>query len=430
MGRPERVHPKTPYKWIKREIPRSPWRSLAALVLSKELGRPITVTDRGWQPDDLECTSATAGLQTPWTATGTLRAVQAVTDAGPMDRRHFLLLTGASITAPAHEWLIAHPAGHTTRAAGTSVPAAVVDHLDQITAQLRRLDDQIGGGQLLHLVHEHLRYVTSLLRERRYDDTIGRRLYATAAELLRRAGFVAFDDGQHGRAQRYWIAGLRAAHTAGDQATGANILGFMSCQAKDLTGGREAALLAETARTGYPGASSKVTAILALRAAEASAHDQSATPARRTADTRRAIDTAFDALTGGLSPSSGDPEWSYWMDPAQAHAQAGYCHLRIGDHPQARYHLRRALRLQDTSYSREGALRQILLATTHLQQQQPDIDPALAHAGRAIDALCDHVDSARCRGHVSHLTHALTPYRRSTGVRGFLDRARPLLSPA
>ncbi len=205
----------------------------------------------------------------------------------------------------------------------------------------------------------------------------------------------------------------------------------MSCQAKDLDGAREAGLLAETARSGYPGASGKVTAILALRAAEAAANDQSATPAHRTTDTRRAIDTAFEALTGGCPSSSGDPEWSYWMDPAQAHAQAGYCHLRIGDHSRARYHLRRALRLQDTSYSREGALRQILLATSYLQQQQPDIDAALAHAGRATDALHDQVDSARCRAHVSHLAQTLAPYRRLSGIREFLDRARPLLaSPA
>ncbi len=428
LGRPERLHPKTPYKWIKGEIPRPPWRSLAALVLSQELSRPITVADLGWPPDDLECAPATAGLQMPWTVAGTLRAVRAVADAGPIDRRQFLLLTGAAITSPAHEWLLAHPAGQTTRAAGASVPAGVVDHLDQITAQLRRLDDQIGGGQLQSLIHEHLRYVTSLLCERSYHDSVGSRLHATVGELLRLAGFVAFDSGQHGHAQRYWVAGLHAAHTAGDQALGANILGFMSCQAKDLDGGREAALLADTARSGYPGSSGKVTAILAFRAAEASANDQSATRARRTADTRRAIDTAFDALTSGSPASSGDPAWSYWMDPAQAHAQAGYCHLRIGGHTHARYHLRRAVHLQDAGYSREGSLRQILLATTYLQQKQPDVDSALAHASLAIDILDAQVDSARCRGHVSRLTTSLAPYRRSSGVREFLDKTRPLLT--
>ncbi|WP_141578822.1 hypothetical protein [Actinomadura sp. WMMA1423] len=166
-----------------------------------------------------------------------------------------------------------------------------------------------------------LRYVTTLLHHSRYDDTSGRRLHSTAAELLRLAGFVAFDDGQHGLAQRYWVAGLHAAHTAGDRALGANVIGFMSCQAKDLDGGREAVLLAQTARTGYPGASNRVTAILELRAAEAHANDQTATTARRATDIRRSIDAAFDALS--TDSPTGDPGWSYWMTTTHAHGQAG-----------------------------------------------------------------------------------------------------------
>ncbi|MFF5265018.1 hypothetical protein ACFY4C_39550 [Actinomadura viridis] len=172
-----------------------------------------------------------------WTPEGALRALTVVVDAGQMDRRSFLALFGASITSPAHEWLIAHPITRLASTAGTTVPADVVDRLDDMTASLRRMDDKVGGGQLLHLVREHLRYVTTLLRTGRYNDSVGRRLHATAAELLRLAGFVSFDSGHHGLAQRYWGAGLRTAHAAGDRALGANIVGFMSCQAKDLDGG-------------------------------------------------------------------------------------------------------------------------------------------------------------------------------------------------
>lgn len=56
-------------------------------------------------------------------------------------------------------------------------------------------------------------------------------------------------------------------------------------------------------------------------------------------------------------------EWCYWMDDAQAHAQAGYRYLTLGDHTRARSHLRRSLALQNPSYSREGALRHGRLAT-------------------------------------------------------------------
>ncbi|GAA2639087.1 hypothetical protein SMC26_40795 [Actinomadura fulvescens] len=36
------------------------------------------------------------------------------------------------------------------------------------------------------------------------------------------------------------------------------------------------------------------------------------------------------------------------------------------------------------SYTREGALRRVLLATTYLGQERPELDQALAHGGRAI----------------------------------------------
>jgi hypothetical protein len=62
------------------------------------------------------------------------------------------------------------------------------------------------------------------------------------------------------------------------------------------------------------------------------------------------------------------------MDVTQAHAQAGYCYLKLGDHTRARTHLRHGLRLQDATYSREGALRQVPLATTYIRQDRPDLD--------------------------------------------------------
>lgn len=65
------------------------------------------------------------------------------------------------------------------------------------------------------------------------------------------------------------------------------------------------------------------------------------------------------------------------MTTTHAHSQAGYCHLRAGNYPEARHHLRQALRTQGSTPTREGALRYILLATTYLRQPQPDRERAL-----------------------------------------------------
>ncbi|MGH3852985.1 MAG: hypothetical protein ACRDR6_05695 [Pseudonocardiaceae bacterium] len=420
-GRPERIHAKTPYKWLRGDRPRTPWPALTATLLTDELGRPITATGLGWD-GDIEAISAISGLILSWTAPGSLRAVRAVTEAGGVDRRVLLTLLGAAACAPAHEWLIAHPAADAARPSGSPLPIGVVDHLDDIAGQLRLMDDQLGGETLLPLVRANLRHVLSLLDQRRYTDTVGRRLHATAGELMRLAGWLSFDSGHHPQAQRYWVAALHAAHTAGDRALGANVVGSMSLQVKDLGQIRESVTLAETARAGYPGGAPRVAAICDLRAAEAYACDRSVT------ECRRALDTAFNRL-GDTPSSAGEPDWCYWLDEAQAHAMAGFCYLRLEDWGRARQHLRTALHLQSPTCAREGALRHILLATTYLRQDQPEVDHAVAMATRAVETLTGEVDSARCVGHLTRLIGDLTPYRRRPAIRQLTEHATGLLTP-
>ncbi|MGH4025711.1 MAG: hypothetical protein ACRDRV_14140, partial [Pseudonocardiaceae bacterium] len=42
QGRTERVHTKTPYKWLRGDRPRAPWPALVAALLTDEFGRPVT----------------------------------------------------------------------------------------------------------------------------------------------------------------------------------------------------------------------------------------------------------------------------------------------------------------------------------------------------------------------------------------------------
>ncbi|MGH3916458.1 MAG: hypothetical protein ACRDTC_24065, partial [Pseudonocardiaceae bacterium] len=295
-GRVERLHLKTSYGWLRGSRPRSPWPALATALVTDELGRLVTSADLGWDDDAVEAVSAISGLVLPWTAAGSLQAARVVTHSGGMERRIFLTLLGSAASAPAPEWLLARPETAAASSSGSPLPMAVVDHLDGITAHLRRMDDQLGGGAQLPAVRDHLRNVLSLLEQRSYPDPVGQRLYATTGEAMRLAGWCALEGGHQPQAQRYWIAALHAAHTAGDRALGANVVRFMSEQAEDLGQIRESVTLAETARAGYPGASPRIATMLDLRAAVAHAHDRSV------AECRRALDTAFDRL--GDAPSS------------------------------------------------------------------------------------------------------------------------------
>ncbi|KAB1937236.1 hypothetical protein F8271_19660 [Micromonospora sp. ALFpr18c] len=421
-GRAERLHLKTPYKWKKGDVPRAPWPSLTSALLSEQLQRTVGLDELGWPSDGFEAVAASAGLDLPWSASGALRAGEVVNEPeGMTHRRMFLTLLGSALTSPAHEWLIAQPPQNIASTTGRPVSGDVVDHLDAVTASLRRMDDHLGSGQTLGLVRKHLSTVVEVLRERSYTDTVGRRLHGTAGELLRLAGWLSFDGGYHTQAQRFWIAGLYQANAAGDRGLGANILGFMSCQAKDLGQLRQAVTLAETARASYPATSPMVGTILDLRAAEAYANN------RLVSDTRRALDTAFDRFSDSR-PEHGDPDWSYWINEAQAHAQAGYCFVKLEDWPRARDHLRAALRLQSDEYTREGALRNALLATTYVRQEHPELDKALALGDQAVQTLTGQVTSTRCIKHVRNLVGALTPYRRTPTVRRFCQDARDLIA--
>lgn len=89
LGLAQRIDPKTPYKWFRGSMPRSPWPTLASAVLSAELGQAVSVEAFGWSTASsaILTVSANSGLLLPWTAEGALLAATEVTEIGTMDRR-------------------------------------------------------------------------------------------------------------------------------------------------------------------------------------------------------------------------------------------------------------------------------------------------------------------------------------------------------
>jgi tetratricopeptide (TPR) repeat protein len=419
MRLPASIDPKTPYKWLRGSTPRQPWPALVSAILSQQLKTEIVPADLGWRGGNaLHFVPADSGMHLPWTGAGAVAAALEVVEANVMDRRVFVQLSGAALTQPALAWLLAPPAGDIAGPAGRRVLDSHVDSIDEITAQLRRMDDQFGGGVVLEPVKSQVRFVLDLLRNRQYTSTVGLRLHGAAAELLRLAGWVSWDAGQNAQGQRFWIAALRGAHSAGDKALGGNILGFMSDQAKDVNQVNEAVQLAEAATKEYPGASPRVSAMFRMRVAIAYAR------ASDRPNCVRAIDAANDSLRGGNTDSS-DPAWSYWFNTAQAEEQIGWCYSRLGDWPAAQDHLTTAIRLNDGRQRREEAIALVGLAGAHVGQGEPE--QACQVATRAVEVLTNDVDSDRCLGRLRHFRGTLAPYRKVPAVREFQDRTAHLL---
>src|SRR5262249_23790654 len=242
-------------RWRAGRRPRDPKPAIIAEVLGGMLSRHISPADIGMEPAasatvPLEV-PADAGLAQPWTAIGAVSVAAEVVKASVLDRRVFVMLSGSALTQPALEWLLASPADDLTSRAGRQIPARHLEAVEQITAQLRRMDDQLGGGAVLDMARSQLRPVIDLLRDCRYDGTTGMRLHGAAAELLQVAGWSCWDSGQNPAAQRYWLAALRAAHAAGERAVGAYVLGLMSMQANFAGRPAEAVRLSEASLHGY-----------------------------------------------------------------------------------------------------------------------------------------------------------------------------------
>ncbi|HET9256803.1 MAG TPA: helix-turn-helix transcriptional regulator, partial [Pseudonocardiaceae bacterium] len=161
-------------------------------------------------------------LIAPWSHRGTVE-VAVVLGGGDrsVKRRGFVVLSGLALTAPAHQWLIQQPGPLVSGLSGRRVSPALADRFMAMIAELRAMDDAAGGGTVLSLAREHFGMIAGLLDRASYDEPTGHRLLVALAEAGQLAGWAAFDTGRQGLAQRYYLAGLRAAHSAEDRPLGA-----------------------------------------------------------------------------------------------------------------------------------------------------------------------------------------------------------------
>ncbi|MGH3931306.1 MAG: hypothetical protein ACRDTF_15200, partial [Pseudonocardiaceae bacterium] len=390
------IHPKTPWRWLTARppstqpcVPRQPWPGLVCSLLSRHLPEPVTLASLGWQ------TSAGAlyvpaddGLHHPWTPPGAIASLWEVLEAMGVDRRHFVVLTSTGLTTFAHDWML-DPERVAAAARGQRVDHAVVDDLERVADVRRRLDDRFGGDRVFRVVREDLLLVTEMLDHSSYTDEIGRRLYAVAAEFARIAGNRALDNDDQATAQRFFIAGLRAAHSSDDRAIGANILAYMSKQACDHDP-RDAARLAESALAGAkdltPAMEARIQASLTNSAARAG---DAATAAR-------AQGRMFE-LTAAIDPAA-EPPYIYWWSEAEAHSHAGSSALNLGNPRQAEAHYRDALARIAPSFPRDRLEFLCKLALARVQLRELD---GACRAATEAGALLRRYDSPRKRARLA-----------------------------
>jgi tetratricopeptide (TPR) repeat protein len=298
----------------------------------------------------------------PWTADGCRTALADALERAMIDRRGFLVLSGGVLTGLADQWLSVSPDKIDAALGGRArVDSDVVGWIEERIPMLRRMDDQLGGTQLRQVVDAELRLVNGLLADGAYNTVVGSRLYSAAADLGQLAGWVSFDAGLHGAAQRYYVAALHASQAAGNPALGANVLAAMSYQAVTAGEAPAAIALSESACEGAKQvASPRVTAMLAARQARAYA----------LAGNRQACSSALGRAQAAMSNAgdvASEPGWIYYFDGAELAAQAGACRLMLGQYEAAKKELDHALRIQEPTYTRDRTIYHLRLASTQLK---------------------------------------------------------------
>ncbi|GIF95298.1 helix-turn-helix domain-containing protein [Catellatospora citrea] len=216
----------------------------------------------------------------------------------------------------AERWL--RHTGHGDAAPGESRGSSdrrAAGQLDRHIAELRRMDDLVGGADLAPVARRRWAQAADRLHRARGADR--RRLLRPVAELAQLAGWTAADAGDRAAALRAYRAGLVLAMEAGDPALGAHVLGGAShllCEADPGAAWRLARIAAAGARRdGSPG----LRALLAHRAALAAA---------RAGDGRTAQDGLLVARRlGDRVRAEHEPSWLYWLDQAELAAMAGRC---------------------------------------------------------------------------------------------------------
>ena len=159
-------------------------------------------------------------LAAPWTPAGTVASAAACVQGSPVDRRAFMISSGPVLLGLALQLVggLRRRAPARSRP-GLQVTCAVVGHLEQRLDHLRRLDDVLGGRELLPLAQGEFRLAARLAADGSYGTAAGRRLFSALAEAARLAGGSASTRAAR-RRPAVLRGGPRAAATAGDHGAG------------------------------------------------------------------------------------------------------------------------------------------------------------------------------------------------------------------
>jgi hypothetical protein len=391
-------------RWLQGERPRPPVPEILADVFSAAAGYRVTTYDLGLG----DSSTADKGLVY---STSFVTTVEAVADLGraDVDRRKFLAVAPFAAIAGLEQ----------QPDPGPRVRLEDVSAVRNMFGVFQEMDIFQGGGSgRLALAAYMNAHVFPLLR-RTHTEEVRAALCEAAAEQTYLLGWMAYDNGEHGTAQRYLIQSLRLAEESRNPALGAHVLAGMADQATLLGHPQEGRRLAQAGRAGLSKATSPAchADLWALEARAWARLGDKRAAAHAVAESERVFDTVR---------TDEEQEWATFIDPAYLHGEHANTFRDLGQGEHAEEHARRSIdHARRQKRARRGAMSQAALAVSHLQRQ--DLESAHA-AGLRTLSLAKQVKSSRAVEAVQDLQRRMQPYGGHRLVADFNERAHEVVA--
>ena len=338
---------------------------------------------------------ATVPLDFSLSATSTVRVLEGFSAHDIASRRQALaelaVLTSTAILGPIRQWAaVLTQVSDPEPAVGTDE----VDELEQAVILFRRWDASGAGGLRRKAVVGQLNAVAESLNAH-HPPAIVKRLFQVTAELAQLGGWMAYDQGLFGTAQRYYLLALHACRESACPELGAKIIGDMTQLSTALGNYDDSLNLVHTALYSLPRQASNLvrSELLGL---EARAYAQlGISEARHAARSAEACVAVYEE-----APAEPLPDWLHYMNLAEVDCLAANAYTEVALHAddsrqwrnvatKAEVHSLRARHSRGEGYVRSRVFDEIRLAKVRFAQR----DPAEA-ASVGIHAL-QLVDSAR-----------------------------------
>jgi tetratricopeptide (TPR) repeat protein len=248
-GQTLRTGPAAIHHWLGGGPPVPDTARYIAEALSRHLGRHITPDDLGWPSPETSSDRADAALG----ASIGPDPVDILRRLGEADinRRKFLTNAAYSVAAAALPLGAGQAAEAQERAAtvrGGRVGAADIVTVRSMLGAFTAIDERQGGQHGRSAVVQYLRSdVTDVARARFSRDSDRVDALTVAAAVTYLAGWKAYDAGEHGLSQRYYLQGLGLTHEADNPLQSAWFLRIMAHNGMDIARPEHTLGLAESA---------------------------------------------------------------------------------------------------------------------------------------------------------------------------------------